>query len=149
MNFIIDTREQKPLRLKKAISICLAVGDYSVEDFEDDIAYERKSVSDLYKCLGRSDIKRFKSQLLRLSKIKHRGLLIESTWTSVGWGFLYSPLPGAVAQQKLIELVTKYDIPVYFVQGRDEAVSLLTSLMSAAYKDVQKCRIQKKKKKKQ
>ena len=77
---IIDTREQKPYKFSiPTIKKALPSGDYSIVGYEDDITVERKSLPDLVRFCGR-DRSRFMNQCNRLVEIKHRLLIVESSW---------------------------------------------------------------------
>jgi len=81
---VVDTREQKPL-FKPAewiISKALKQGDYSVSGFEDKIAIERKSISDLLSIIGK-ERKRFEKEIERLKDYWWKGLLIEGSERNV------------------------------------------------------------------
>jgi ERCC4-type nuclease len=122
MEIIIDTREQTPYELVEAKKSKLKTGDYTVDGFEDVMAVERKSYSDLYKCLT-SDLGRFKKQLKRLGKMRHSALLVDSTVSSLLLGSVWCNLPGDVALRRLLRLSVKYGVPVMFVDDNGKLVT--------------------------
>jgi ERCC4-type nuclease len=61
--FLIDTREQKPLPIKGA-RIKLDVGDYTTKSLRHFFCIERKSAMDLYQTITRGHA-RFKREILR------------------------------------------------------------------------------------
>ncbi len=132
MHYVIDSREKKPFDIPNSISKKLETGDYSVEGYEDEIALERKSLPDLFSCLGK-DRKRFECQLDRLSEIRYGGVVITSSYSNIQWGYLYSDLSGDQAQSKLIGLSLEYNIPVWLVSNRDEGTKLSLKFLSHAY----------------
>ena len=78
---VVDTREQTPLFLTYRPWIIykkLDQGDYSVLGFEDKIAIERKSISDLLSVIGKNR-ERFEREIARLKNYWWKGLLIEGT----------------------------------------------------------------------
>jgi ERCC4-type nuclease len=78
---VVDTREQTPLFLTSKPWIIykkLDQGDYSVLGFEDRIAIERKSISDLLSVIGKNR-ERFEREIARLKDYWWKGLLIEGT----------------------------------------------------------------------
>ncbi|MEO2049629.1 MAG: ERCC4 domain-containing protein [Pirellulales bacterium] len=86
---VIDTREQLPLTLSplKIVSETLQTGDYSIRGLESVIAIERKSISDLLRCIG-TDRVRFAKEVQRLLAYPVRALVIESSWQELeagGW----------------------------------------------------------------
>ena len=89
---VVDTREQKPYGFNGEIPTtkqALKAGDYSVVGFEDQIMVERKSLSDLVRCVG-SDRRRFMKQMKRLLQIGKDGgeilLMVESSWEEIAKG---------------------------------------------------------------
>ena len=133
MVFVVDSREQRPYSLRgveegmiEQVEDKLKVGDYSVQGYEDLMAYERKSHDDLFACLT-SKRKHFVSQLVRLAEIPHRGLLIDATVAAVLLGHLFCKLDGIEALRRLFRETTSRAIPVYFCDshGGDVASILL------------------------
>ncbi|HVY62329.1 MAG TPA: hypothetical protein VHF22_11785, partial [Planctomycetota bacterium] len=81
---VIDTREQAPLSFGSWPTVVagMKTGDYSIQGFEDQIAIERKSLSDLFGCIGR-DRDRFERELLRLWALDYAAIVIEATLADV------------------------------------------------------------------
>lgn len=116
----IDTRERAPLflgkRPLKGLSIVrdtLAVGDYSIKGCEDEIAIERKSLGDLYNCMGK-DRKRFMVQMDKLSKLFRKWLLIEGTEEETHTPQEYSTIHPNSVRGTLVSIDVRYGIPIYF-----------------------------------
>ena len=88
---VVDTREQKPYGFNgevPTVKAALKAGDYSVLGFEEQIMVERKSLSDLVRCVG-SDRRRFMKQMKRLLEIGLTGeimLVVESSWEEIAIG---------------------------------------------------------------
>ncbi|MCP4540428.1 MAG: hypothetical protein GY832_25090 [Chloroflexi bacterium] len=62
----------------------LKTGDYSIEDYHDDLSIERKSLEDFYMTLGNNTKReRFRREVLRLSEMKNGVVLIEATWPMI------------------------------------------------------------------
>ncbi len=78
---IVDTREQRPFDLSplKMISGTLPTGDYSVVGLQQEIAIERKSLSDLLGCIGQ-ERERFEREIKRLQAYPCRAVIVEATW---------------------------------------------------------------------
>jgi ERCC4-type nuclease len=121
MKIVIDTREQKPYKLTDAVKSALKTGDYSIEGYEEEIAIERKSYSDLYHSLTTAK-NRFKKQMKRLSKYPYRYLVIDSTVSSVILGHPQCDLPGPVALKKLFEIAVPLGVPVCFVDNQGDKI---------------------------
>lgn len=60
----------------------LKTGDYAIEGFEDRCAVERKSMEDLFHCVG-SDRERFENQLRRLNELEHPFVVVEASWERI------------------------------------------------------------------
>lgn len=78
---MIDTREQRPLCLPNSERANLRTGDYSIRvgdrDYRDQIAIERKSLSDLLGVIG-CGRDRFERECTRLSMIEYAAMVVES-----------------------------------------------------------------------
>ena len=87
---IVDTREQIPLDLSP-LQIAydgLATGDYSLAGYEDEVAIQRKSLSDLLGCVG------IDREILRMRGYSTRALIVEATWDDIragGWRSKVTP----------------------------------------------------------
>ena len=94
---VIDTREQCPYNFeymsigsgksRRDVEILtvahkLKCGDYSIEGFEDRIAIERKSPSDLYSTLSRGR-ERFIRELALLNQLEFAAVIVESEWAQL------------------------------------------------------------------
>lgn len=79
-----DSREQRPVDLSplKVIVKKLDVADYSVEGFEDMIAIERKSLSDMIGCITH-ERERFERMLEKLSTYPYKAIVIEADWANI------------------------------------------------------------------
>ena len=86
---LVDTREKVPFEflnvrnwIEKTKKKKLDVGDYSIEGMEDQIALERKTLTDLITTLMQHR-KRFFKLCEKLTKYRWRALLIEATYEDV------------------------------------------------------------------
>jgi ERCC4-type nuclease len=93
----IDTREQfpftfqglkadadkrnKPILIPTEI-VTIRSGDYSIIGYQNRIAIERKSLSDLYGTIGGSR-ERFENELARLNELEFAAVVIEAGWSSI------------------------------------------------------------------
>lgn len=112
---MVDSREKKPISFLplRTVSAALKVGDYSVKGYEERMAVERKSFSDLYDCLT-TKLSFFRGQLKRLSVIPHRSLIIETSMTAFLMGHPMKEITGAVALERLNRLAEAYGISYHF-----------------------------------
>ena len=60
----------------------LKSGDYSIDGFEDRVAVERKSLSDLYGSLG-TGRDRFEREMVRLKDFEFAAVVIEAPWSTI------------------------------------------------------------------
>ena len=146
---VIDTREQNPLVFRKSkifegtISKMLNVGDYSLEGYEDKIAFERKEIGDLFGTLGKGH-KRFKKELERAKDYEYFAIIIESPFNLVYEKSYsdahYSKMQGHVIISILCTLILKYGIDVFWCNSRNEASSLIRNMFKSylRLKDVAK-----------
>ena len=86
---LVDTREKVPFEflnvrnwIEKTKKKKLDVGDYSIEGMEDQIALERKTLTDLVTTLIQNR-KRFFKMCEKLAAYRWRGILIEATYEDV------------------------------------------------------------------
>lgn len=127
---IQDTREQLPLfrRPPKGLVIktdTLHVGDYSIEGFRDQIAVERKQISDFYGYIGK-ERKRTEKKLRELSQMKFAALVIEATETELLMGHDFCKLSPEVARQALVSFEIRYGIHVYYSNSRHDIARWIT-----------------------
>jgi ERCC4-type nuclease len=79
MDIPADTKDDKTrgtivLRTKR---LGLKTGDYSIEGIQHRVAVERKSMEDLYNCVG-ADRTRFEKQLCRLNELESGWVVVEA-----------------------------------------------------------------------
>ena len=120
-----DTREQLFLDFTKfrgvsAVRGTLKTGDYSIQGYEDQITFERKSVQDLVGtlCRGRE---RFERELERMLTFKEKYLLIEHSPSVL---FSYCMKHGWIKKfdmiiQSLYSFQHRYGVLVRFCKDRE------------------------------
>ena len=132
-NIVVDTREQTQLWKKNIINKKLNVGDYSIEGYEDKIAIERKSLSDLFGTLGQGH-KRFKKELSKALSYQYFAIVIEGSFTDClnkkFNGAFYSKMKGFVIIKILFTIHLKYKIPIFFTSTRTESKHLIKTLFN-------------------
>ena len=134
---IIDTREQRPLELPRAVRGTLPTGDYSCcMAHLGTVAIERKSAADLFACVGR-ERDRFERELARLAALRFRGLVIEADLAEL----LKTPParsrvhPSAVLGS-LAAWSWRYSLPIWLASDPATAVRLVLRLLALAHKDL-------------
>jgi ERCC4-type nuclease len=94
---LIDTREQAPYSFRGFLAdanrdnaplvvpvktATLQTGDYSIDTMKDQVAVERKSLSDLYGTIGQGR-ERFERELVRLDDMEFAAVVIEAGWSAI------------------------------------------------------------------
>lgn len=118
---VVDTREQEPLWSKNVAIHKLDVGDYSILGFEDKIAVERKSLSDLFQTLTHGHA-RFKAELTRSKDLDYFCIIVEGTYRKIQEkdfpGSYHTRMRGYVINKILITLHVKYGINIIYGEDR-------------------------------
>jgi len=121
MKILSDTREQNPYTFTgfpvEVEPGTLTAGDYSVPGFTDEVAIERKELSDLMGCLTH-DRDRFTRELERLRGYKSAALLIEAPYSAIKAGMYRSRMKPDAAVQSILSIMEKYRMPVFFAADR-------------------------------
>jgi len=132
----IDTREQLPLALPNSEIHTLHVGDYSLEGLEDVVVVERKSLADLFGCIGR-ERERFERELQSLSKIPYPALVIEASMADVLAGARFSEVHPHAAVGSIIAWSVRYRIPVWLCGDRRAAAGTVYKILLKAAEEYQ------------
>lgn len=139
-----DTREQMPLTfdhcayVDRVEDIGLPFGDYAgmIGKDKDSLtqipwAVDRKSLGDLYGTMTKG-YDRWKACMERAKAANHKLVLaVETTYTKVGKGYKHSQYSGDSMLKKLNTLMTKYDLDIWFCDGREEMASRIAGFLSA------------------
>lgn len=137
---LIDQQEKHPLAFPVKYPTHkqhMKTGDYSLEGLEDRVLVERKSINDLCQCLTK-DIARFERQLQRLSRVKYRCVVVESTLLDMLAEKYYSRLPGWKAMNIMIALQCKYKIPFYTCGAPHTTMLYTLSFLQSSFAQIQK-----------
>ena len=131
---IVDTREREPLFAGEewCIRKTLKQGDYSIKGFEDMIAIERKSLSDLLSSLG-VERKRFEAELQRMEGYEWKGLVIEGLEKNVYTPNYYSSLHPNSIYQSLCSMEVR-GVHIYYAESREKARWWVLSRLVKYYK---------------
>lgn len=128
MDILIDSREQAPLKFKSkhldsVIVQKLDYGDYRVvfkDNFSPKVAFERKSISDLFGTLGKG-YKRFKREIIRSQEDKALLIIIiEGTLSDILKGIDYSKQDGNRVAKQLFTIMVRYHVPFVCCANRKE-----------------------------
>jgi ERCC4-type nuclease len=126
MSFTIvaDTREQHPYSFPCATNRkALAAGDYSVEGLEDQVAVERKSLTDFVHTVIH-DHQRFGREMLLLSTYEAACVVVEADLDAVLRGSRGDDLRGAKPESVLgaaMHITLRYGVPVFWCGSRQAA----------------------------
>ncbi|MCR4415848.1 MAG: hypothetical protein NUV77_25825 [Thermoguttaceae bacterium] len=139
---LVDTREKDPLPLYANHPNWIAgerretlkTGDYTVEQMEDVLCLERKSLDDLVACIV-TYRRRFISSCARLARFKWKAILVEATFEDIKGGLgqfdiLSNVHPNAICGT-LDAIEAKFGIPVLYTStDRDLATERAASWLS-------------------
>jgi DNA excision repair protein ERCC-4 len=128
---LIDTREQLPLPLPNSRVATLKVGDYSLEGLTEVVAVERKSLPDLYMCVGR-ERERFERELEKLAKFPYPAIILECSFEDVLAGFGRSEVHPHSAAGSIIAWSTRYRIPIWPAGNRRNAAGIVYKILLKA-----------------
>ena len=132
----IDTREQRPLEFEwPSERVTLATGDYSIVGFEDQVAIERKSLTDLTSTVIHNR-DRFERELKRFQTIPFRCVVVESDMRKL---FLKSSRSRAHPLSIIglcIRYQLDYDIPFWFSSTREITAMFVSSFLHRAFKRI-------------
>jgi ERCC4-type nuclease len=135
---IIDTREQRGYDFDCPTVRCkLEAGDYSVSGAENQIAVERKSLSDFVHTVIHS-ADRFATELEKLSKLHLACVVVEADLDDVLRGLRQADLrmvtPAAVLGAAMY-IAVHYRVPVYWCGSRQAACAFTDAFLRMAVRD--------------
>ena len=134
---VIDTREQLPLDFGpwgvEVVTAGLPTGDYSLVGLEDRIALERKSLPDLYGCVGHGR-ERFEHELARLAEYDYGAILVEAALTDVLAYQLRTRVSPRAVVGSLMAWSVDYGLPVWFCDNHRLAAAVALKLLRKFYK---------------
>jgi len=135
MKIICDSREQKPYSFKRWPDVevqrgTLFAGDYSLSEYESQVAVERKTLDDLIACLMGQNRERFERELSRTQEYEMFAVVAEAAWGDVSKGQYKSNMRPHSALQSITAFIVRYNIPFFFPGSRAGAEYLTHSLLS-------------------
>lgn len=132
MIICVDTREQAPYSFSahgaEVRTQKLDSGDYSLAGFENDVAIERKELSDLLGCLTHNR-DRFNRELVRLRGYHSAALLIEAPLETIRHGRYRSNITPSSAEQSILSIMERYRLPVYFAKDRTDGENFVFNFL--------------------
>jgi ERCC4-type nuclease len=144
MKIIIDSREQLSFDFEESEVKKLDEGDYSVEGYEHEVAVERKSVNDAIGSVlqGRE---RFEKEFIRAkTNLKRFFVVIEGTQDCIKEEMIHQAIMNGKTKRiastinsvlnTYLHWSVKYNVPIYFCFGREEAKRTTFELLRAYVK---------------
>lgn len=132
LQIVVDSREQKPFAFHgRPVAVTVAAlecGDYSVAGFERKVIVERKSLADLVGCLGR-ERERFERELVRLRGWETCAVVVEEPQAALRSGRYVGALNPLAAWQSVIAMATRYRVPFFWCNGRDDAEAVTWDIL--------------------
>ena len=125
---VIDSREQRPDPFERGVRKALGAGDYSIENFEDRVAIERKTKTDAYQSIGRNR-KRLVRELERLAEMDFAAIVIECSMSSFLEPPQYSSMHPNAAFNSLVAWAIRYGIHVFFADNRQLGYKITRELL--------------------
>ena len=136
---IIDTREQEPYAFDPDTTEirhkALAVGDYSLDGFEDMVCIERKSLQDYVQSVIKQR-DRFLREVNKLSEIPHCCIVVECDLSDVmGKRYRSGAHPNSVLGATL-SLMIDHQVPVCFCSDRQLAKVFTETYLRRVYRKI-------------
>ena len=136
---VVDTREQEPYVFDsgctEVVRRALAAGDYSLQEYEDSVAVERKTLEDFVSPVIRSR-KRFTRELRRLCEYDAACVVVEADLRDIlGGRYRSGAHPNAVLGATL-SIVVDFGIPVFFCSDRQAACRFVEEFLHRYHRKV-------------
>jgi len=140
MTIIIDTAEKTPFQFGNGVkteSAHMATGDYSIKGLERFVSIERKSLSDLIRCVS-TDRERFVRELHRLQAYRCRAVVISAPICDV-YNKNYRSL---TTRQSILGSIcswqVRYNIPFFWAGNHEQGADITYRLLKAFTVDFDK-----------
>ncbi len=136
---VVDTREQEPYVFDsgctEVVRRALKAGDYSLQEYENSVAVERKTLEDFVSTVIRSR-KRFTKELRRLSQYDTACVVVEADLRDIlGGRYRSGAHPNAVLGT-LLSIVVDFGIPVFFCSDRQAACRFVEGFIHRYHRKV-------------
>ncbi|HRR82454.1 MAG TPA: hypothetical protein P5532_12855 [Planctomycetota bacterium] len=114
---VVDTRESLPLGFLGSAKVGLPTGDYTVAGMEGRVAIERKTLSDLFTCVGR-ERDRFERELERLAAMERAAVVVEGSLADVRHGVEFSRVHPSSVINSMIGWWARHGIAFWLAGNR-------------------------------
>lgn len=134
-NIRADKKEGGGAIIVRAKVAALKTGDYSIEGLEDRVSVERKSMEDLFNCMG-SDRERFERQLSRLSEMEFGCVVVEADLARIQRGHDISKLNPKTVIRSVISYQMQHfpSVHFWFCPGKHYAEDLTFRILDRFYR---------------
>ena len=135
MIVLIDTREKLPFQFDKDVNIVktkLEVGDYSLKGLEHLVAVERKSLDDFVGSIIHNKL-RFKHNLIDLSRMDHKAIVVEASLRDVFMHRYKSKTHNQVVFGMVAAITGKWRIPVFFWENHAYAQMMVEKYLKTIW----------------
>lgn len=134
---IVDTREQHPYLFPGCIKAALPCGDYTVGyyfgnklmTYEKLIVIERKTLDELFS-IATAERSRFEEELLKLSRITYRYVIVECNFTDLSNPPMVTTVDPQVVAGSIVSWMVKYNVPFIFAGNRVNARAMVYKIFS-------------------
>ncbi len=137
---IVDTREKRPLSFSDSVEVrrgALAVADYSLAGFEDDVAIERKELGDLLNSITHERV-RFIKELRQLRGYRLAVLLVESDWPTILEGAYRSQVSPSAVVGSIMAFTMRYNVMPILAHDHETAGAIAERLLRLYAEQVRK-----------
>lgn len=141
---VVDTREKKYHHLfhdarpdLPIVRRCLPIGDYSVEGYERQIAFELKRLSDLLSFIGVEHNTRTVGKLERMAACRFAALVIQEDEKTLAGTYKYSKLTREHVRGFLLSCQVVYGIHVYHNKNAEALERWILDLAIRTWKELQ------------
>ena len=140
LTIIQDSREKRPVGFSEAVEVKVAAldaGDYSLAGFEDQVAVERKSLSDLIGSIT-SGRDRFTRELARLRCYRFAAIVIEARWEDILMGTHGRAVHPNAVMGTLMSFSMKYGIHIVMAGDHQTGAELTERLLRCYARQVER-----------
>lgn len=134
---VVDTREQRPYNfVDPVVKKGLLAGDYSIEELENRIAVERKTLNDFVNTVIHNK-ERFFKELTKLQTYDFACIVVEATLKQILAGKFTSNASPLSVIGLMISCMTKFKIPIILCDSRQYAQVFVERFLYYAFSHIQ------------
>ncbi|MBC8466065.1 hypothetical protein H8D57_03475 [bacterium] len=136
LTIVIDTREQLPFSFNTEIDVIrksLLTGDYSLLEYENQVAVERKDINDFVQSVIHQR-ERFLREMIRLSEMPFRCVVVEASWSDILRHHYRSGADPRSVVGSALSIIVDYGVPVYFCSDRQLALAFTEKYLKRVHR---------------